>query len=131
MQQYMDHGTSHDCRSNAKSIIIIIYIKTGVLLEGLGEKWVLKCDLNEEYVCVWRMEKGRLFQVTGPLQEKEWVFSSFFLFSFLERRDLQFTVDRNEEYVCVADGERQIIPSYRTLTGERVFFLNGGIFSLR
>ena len=21
---------------------------------------------NEEYVCVWRMEKGRLFQVTGP-----------------------------------------------------------------
>ena len=29
-------------------------------------KWVFNCDLNEEYVCVWRMEKGRLFQVTGP-----------------------------------------------------------------
>ena len=27
-------------------------------------KWVSNCDLNEENVCVWRMEKGRLLQVT-------------------------------------------------------------------
>ena len=62
--------TSQDCKSNAKSIMIIIYMRTGVLLEGLGEQvgfrlW-LKCG-----VCL-----------------------------------------------CVADGERQIIPSYRTLIGE-------------
>ena len=52
--------TFHDWKSNTKSI------KNWVLLEGLGKQVVFNCDLNEEYVCVWRMEKGRLFQVTGP-----------------------------------------------------------------
>ena len=39
---------------------------TGFYWKVWENKWVLICDLNEEYVCVWRMEKGRLFQVTGP-----------------------------------------------------------------
>ena len=38
---------------------------------GGGEnKWVFNCNLNEEYVCVRQMEKGRLFQVTGPDRRK-------------------------------------------------------------
>ena len=40
--------------------------KTGFCWKVWENKWVFNCDLNEEYVCVWRMEKGRLFQVTGP-----------------------------------------------------------------
>ena len=40
--------------------------KTGFYWKVWENKWVFNCDLNEEYVCVWRMEKGRLFQVTGP-----------------------------------------------------------------
>ena len=39
--------------------------KTGFYWKVWENKWVFNCDLNEEYVCVWRMEKGRLFQVTG------------------------------------------------------------------
>jgi len=39
--------------------------KRGFYRKVLENKWVFNCDLNEEYVCVWRMEKGRLFQVTG------------------------------------------------------------------
>ena len=41
-------------------------LKTGFYWKVWENKWVFNCDLNEEYVCVWRMEKGRLFQVTGP-----------------------------------------------------------------
>ena len=55
--------TSHDCKSNTESIIIIIYVKTGFYLKVWENKWVFNCDLNEEYV---RVDKGRLFQVTGP-----------------------------------------------------------------
>ena len=40
--------------------------KTGFYRKVWENKWVFSSDLNEEYVCVWRMEKGRLFQVTGP-----------------------------------------------------------------
>ena len=40
--------------------------KTGFYWKVWENKWVFNCDLNEEYVCVWRMEEGRLFQVTGP-----------------------------------------------------------------
>ena len=61
--------TSHDWKSNTKSIK-----KTGFYWKVWENKWVFNCDLNEEYVCVWRMEKGRLFQVTGPLQQKEYSF---------------------------------------------------------
>ena len=39
--------------------------KTGFCWKVRENKWVFSCDLNE-YGCVWRMEKGRLFQVTGP-----------------------------------------------------------------
>ena len=39
--------------------------KTGFYWKVWENKWVFNCDLNEEYVCVWRMEKGRLFQVQG------------------------------------------------------------------
>ena len=45
---------------------IQIATKTGFYWKVWENKWVFNCDLNEEYVCVWRMEKGRLFQVTGP-----------------------------------------------------------------
>ena len=58
--------TSNDCKSNAKSIIIIICIKTRFSWKVWENKWVFNCDLNEESVCVWRMDKGRLVQVTGP-----------------------------------------------------------------
>ena len=40
--------------------------KTGFYWKVWENKWVFNCDLNEVYVCVWWMEKGRLFQVTGP-----------------------------------------------------------------
>ena len=39
--------------------------KTGFYWKVWENKRVFNCDLNEEYVCVWRMETGRLFQVTG------------------------------------------------------------------
>ena len=67
--------TSHDCKSNTKSTIIIMYIK-------------LKKGEKRFYWNIW---------------ENKWVFNC----------------DLNEECVCVADGERQIIPGYRTLIGER------------
>ena len=57
MQQNAD--TSHSRKSNTKGIIIIIFIKTGVLLEGLREQvlFFFNCDLNEEYVCVKLRDK--------------------------------------------------------------------------
>ena len=44
--------------------------KTGFYWKVWENKWVFNCDLNEEYVCVWRMEKGRLFQADEPLTRK-------------------------------------------------------------
>ena len=70
MQQHMDHGNilwlqindkehKQTNKQNKKQ-------KNGFYWKDWENKWVFNCDLNEEYVCVWRMEKGRLFQVTGP-----------------------------------------------------------------
>ena len=51
-----------------KSIIIIyILCKLGFYWKVWENKWVFNSDLNEEYVCVWRKQKGRLFQVTGHI----------------------------------------------------------------
>ena len=59
--------TSHEYKSNTKSINKNKNkAKNGFYWKVWENKWVFNCDLNEEYVCVWRMENGRLFQVTGP-----------------------------------------------------------------
>ena len=45
-------------------------------------------------------------------------FFNGFYWKVLENKCV-FNCDLNEECVCVADGERQIIPDYGTLIGER------------
>ena len=52
--------TSHNCKSNTKSKKTK-QNKTGFYWKVWENKCVFTCDLNEEDVCVWRMEKGRLF----------------------------------------------------------------------
>ena len=56
--------------------------------------------------------------ITNQMQKALYTEKMGFYWKFWENKWV-FNCDLNEECVCVADGERQIIPGYRTLIGDR------------
>ena len=102
--------TSHDCKSNTKSIILIIYIKTGVLLEGLGEQVGFQLWLKWVCLCVADWEKQIIPSYRSLIGERSLSLIGERAFLF-EQRDLQFTsaVDRKVRDECWFVGQRGIV----------------------